>query len=279
MTTPPHSRPSLKPSPRREGMSWSSWVLAVILTVLLAEQFEAVAQDTNSVSQTNEMVQAEETTADSAQTADAAQDESSNGTNAVSGTNQTTAAGPDGRTRRQRRRAQSRPGDPGSNRAPSSSTADLSSAGSSLDYSAFRLVATRNIFDPNRAPRTSRAPSQPAKTTESFTLVGTLSYEKGSFAFFDGTSSDYKKAVKTNDSIAGYTIAAISNDSVKLEQNTNVVQLAVGTQMRRQDDGSWAQLAVSEPVTVTSSSSTTSSTPSAADNDILMKLKMRREKE
>ena len=28
------------------------------------------------------------------------------------------------------------------------------------------------------------------------TLVGTMTYEKGTFAFFDGSSSEYRKALK-----------------------------------------------------------------------------------
>ena len=60
-----------------------------------------------------------------------------------------------------------------------------------------------------------------------------MSYEKGEFAFFEGTSSDYKKAVKTNDTI-GYKVESITPDSVKLAQNTNVLQLAVGAQLHRQ---------------------------------------------
>jgi hypothetical protein len=151
---------------------------------------------------------------------------------------------------------------------------------SSLDYAAFRLVADRNIFDPNRSPRTSRPSGAAPKTSDSFTLVGTMSYEKGDFAFFDGTSADYKKAVRTNDTIAGYKVAAIATDSVKLAQNTNVLELAVGAQLRRRDDGTWARSATSESYAAAPSGTTTSSSAtSAADNDVLKKMMMRRDKE
>jgi hypothetical protein len=107
-----------------------------------------------------------------------------------------------------------------------------------------------------------------------------MSYEKGNFAFFDGTRSDYKKAVKTNDTIAGYKIAAIAADSVKLAQNTNVLELAVGAQLRRRDDGTWARSATSESYAAAPSGTTTSSSAtSAADNDVLKKMMMRRDKE
>jgi hypothetical protein len=272
----------LRPVSRQAAKSCRRVAFAAVLA-LLAGRFLAAAQETSLLPQTNEVMQADDAGADAAQNGDSLPEDQASSTNSISDTNQTThamALGPDGRARRQRRRAaQSHPRDTASSR-PKPNGGDTNSASSPLAYSAFRLVAERNIFDPNRAPHSSRPTAQPAKATDSFTLVGTLSYEKGEFAFFDGTSSDYKKAVKTNDVIAGYKIAAISNDSVKLEQNTNIVELAVGTQMRRREDGSWTHVAAAETYQPASSGATApSSTPSAADNDVLMKLKLRREKE
>jgi hypothetical protein len=273
----------LRPLSRQSARCLRHVAFAMVMA-LLAGPSVVAAQETNLLSQTNDVMQADDAGTDAAQSGDSLPEDQASSTNSVSETNQTTqttALGPDGRARRQRRKAaQSHPRDTASSRAPKPGAGDTNSTSSPLAYSAFRLVADRNIFDPNRAPRTTRPGAQPAKATDSFTLVGTLSYEKGEFAFFDGTSSDYKKAVKTNDVIAGYKIAAISNDSVKLEQNTNVVELAVGTQMRRREDGSWTHVAAAESYQPASSGPTASSSaPSAADNDVLMKLKLRREKE
>ena len=66
-----------------------------------------------------------------------------------------------------------------------------------------------------------------------------MSYEKGTFAFFDGTSSDYKKALKLTDSIAGYKVTNIAPNSVKLASGTNELELSVGAQLRREEDGPW----------------------------------------
>ena len=71
------------------------------------------------------------------------------------------------------------------------------------------------------------------------TLVGTMTYEKGTFAFFDGTSSDYKKALKLTDTIAGYKVTTIAPNGVKLASGTNEVELSVGAQLRREEDGPW----------------------------------------
>jgi hypothetical protein len=71
--------------------------------------------------------------------------------------------------------------------------AEETNAPSRSDYTSFRIIAERNIFNPNRSGRagrnaTRREPEK-RKRVESFALVGTLSYEKGQFAFFDGASS------------------------------------------------------------------------------------------
>src|SRR5690348_14727991 len=67
-------------------------------------------------------------------------------------------------------------------------------------YDAFRLISQRNIFNPNRsmagAAPVARASAPPAVRIESFSLLGTMQYEKGNFAFFDGTSSRYKMVAK-----------------------------------------------------------------------------------
>jgi len=66
-----------------------------------------------------------------------------------------------------------------------------------LSFEAFKVIAQRNIFDPSRsAPGASRddRPKERPKPTEAFTLLGSISYEKGDFAFFDGTRSEYRES-------------------------------------------------------------------------------------
>ena len=109
------------------------------------------------------------------------------------------------------------------------------------DYQSFKIIADRNIFDPNRSSRSSRTRTegpQPARV-ESFALVGTMSYQNGTYAFFDGTGSSYRKAVKTGDTIAGHKVADISADRVTLEANGQQIELSVGVQMKKQDEGEW----------------------------------------
>ena len=66
-----------------------------------------------------------------------------------------------------------------------------------------------------------------------------MGYEKGPVAFFEGTRSDYQKVLKKNDTIAGFTVAAIEPAAVKLTTATNSMELHVGMQLRREDEGDW----------------------------------------
>ncbi len=153
------------------------------------------------------------------------------------------------------------------------------------DYQSFKIITDRNIFDPNRSSRSSRTGTErprPARI-ESFALVGTMSYENGTYAFFDGTGSSYRKAIRTGDTIAGYKVADISADRVKLEANGQQIELNVGVQMRKQDEGEW-QLAGRAESFGTSSPATaaTEKTESASggeESDVLKKLIQKREQE
>jgi hypothetical protein len=150
-------------------------------------------------------------------------------------------------------------------------------------YVSFKLIAERNIFNTTRVPRTNRAsPAEgrrPARV-DTFTLVGTLTYEKGPYAFFDGSSSEYRKVVETGHTIAGHKIAAIMPQSVKLTRGTNTVELYVGAQMRR-EDSDWevhdqgrasrnaAAAAASDPPTATA----------ADESDVIKRLMQQRDQD
>ena len=153
------------------------------------------------------------------------------------------------------------------------------------DYQSFKIITDRNIFDPNRSSRSSRTRTEaprPARV-ESFALVGTMSYVNGTYAFFDGTGSAYRKAAKTGDTIAGHKIAEIAADRVKLEANGQQIELSVGVQMKKQDEGEW-QLAgraessgTSSPATATAEK--TDGASGGEESEVLKKLMQKREQE
>ena len=83
------------------------------------------------------------------------------------------------------------------------------------DYPAFSgFVTDRNIFDPNRVPHpfTRRACGRgfrtraTASSAPAFSLVGTMSYQKGYFAFFSGNDDELKSVLPVSGKIAGYTV-------------------------------------------------------------------------
>jgi len=115
-----------------------------------------------------------------------------------------------------------------------------------------------------------------------------MSYEKGEFAFFDGTSSDYRKALKLSDMIAGYKVADITPTAVSLASGTNELKLGVGMQLRREEEGPWRLSSQSTSYSSTSASNSTStstasnsqsSTSSDADSDVIKRLMQRRQQE
>jgi hypothetical protein len=112
------------------------------------------------------------------------------------------------------------------------------------DFSAFKIIVDRNIFDPNRRPRVVAADAP--KIVDWFALTGTFSYGKGSFAVFDGSGSDYHKVLEPGGTIAGYTLTNIGQTAATLISGTNRVKLNVGMQMRRNEDGKWEAGAASE---------------------------------
>jgi len=166
------------------------------------------------------------------------------------------------------------------------------------DYGAFgRFISDRNIFDSARYPRTPgtpvrRTPSRPRSApVPMFTFVGSMSYGKGTFAFFDGNNSEYRKALQTSGQIAGYTVKEISLDSVKLEAGGKQIEMKVGAQLRQESRDEWQLVGASAatPITADSSaptasaaSTTTSSvapSSSVEANEVLKRLMKLREQE
>jgi hypothetical protein len=122
-----------------------------------------------------------------------------------------------------------------------------------------------------------------------FSLAGTMSYRKGMFAFFNGTSSDYQKALQEGGTIAGYTVAKITFDSVQLQAAGKEIEMKVGSAMR-QEGGSWelAQPGEWTPASETDTGNenqNTNETPaltlpaSGATSDVLKRLMERRQQE
>jgi len=167
-----------------------------------------------------------------------------------------------------------------------------------------RRVAERNIFDPDRQPRT-RGESRPipkpvvavAADAPEMGLVGVMTFPKGTFAFFDGNAAEYRKTLQLQALIAGHTVTAITPQSVTLsESNGPPVLLKVGQRLRKDAEGVWKLAAggTGEAFTrssgsvgagsgAASSSSSSSATSTTEDppgsDEILKRLLKKREQE
>ena len=175
--------------------------------------------------------------------------------------------------------------------APAQSTNDSSTT----DFSSFQVIVDRNIFNPDRYGPTGNYHPR-SYSVPTFSLAGTMSYRKGMFAFFNGTSDEYRKALQQGGTIAGYTIGKITFESVQLQSSGKTIDMKVGAAMRREGSewvlsapGEWGDLSASGTEaasgsetsggTSTNVPSSTSSPSSGAESDVLKRLMEKREQE
>jgi len=167
-------------------------------------------------------------------------------------------------------------------RAEETNVVPSSVPASRFDFNAFRLIAQRNIFDPHRTPnsdgsRVTRREPDRRMRMESFALVGTMSYEKGRYAFFEGTSSDYHKVLQPAEAIAGFKLADVTPDSVKLEStNGQAIELRVGMGMKKREEDEWQ---VAESVESSGSAGASGAGAGGGSDDVLKRLMQQREQE
>ena len=152
----------------------------------------------------------------------------------------------------------------------------------------FRIILERNIFNQNRSPRTAardEGRARPAPVVQALSLVGTMSFEKGDFAFFDGTNPEYKKPLQEGDKIAGYEVKEINPSCVKIANATNQFEIKVGQQLRREGEGEWQLSTSREPVRAVSGDATaqsyrdTTAGSSGSEDEALKRLMEKRAKE
>lgn len=112
-------------------------------------------------------------------------------------------------------------------------------------FKPFAIITERNVFNANRhaaeAPAPAAAAPKPARPpkVEAFALLGTLISERGAVAFFDGTSTAYRRAVEPGDQLGSHTVAAIEHDRVTLRDGDRELCLPLKMQFRREGEGEW----------------------------------------
>ncbi len=134
-------------------------------------------------------------------------------------------------------------------------------------FDAFKNVPDRNIFNSRRfAGRTTETAAPPPTirrdpVIETFSLLGTLDYPKGSVAFFEGSSASHRKAVAVGETIGDCKITSVEANLVRLVSADKPLELKVGYMLRREDQGEWKMREAERPSDYGSSSSSGFSSP------------------
>jgi hypothetical protein len=101
-------------------------------------------------------------------------------------------------------------------------------------FDAYRIVATRNIFDPDRIPTETNAPppsrvtERPATAVDYVTLTGILVNGGKTLAFFSGSRPDYDKVTGVDGDIAGAKISKITPENIEVNRAGRKIVVAVG---------------------------------------------------
>jgi hypothetical protein len=144
-----------------------------------------------------------------------------------------------------------------------------SNADSRPGFGSFQVIERNNIFNPNRRPPRTDRRSQPQVRIYTFTLNGTMTYENKGYAFFGGNGVNRSQPFAPADSINGYKIAEITNNTVKLAAASNeFITLKVGMQMRKEENGPWKLVAssVRDELPASSGSTDASSDDNSGDS-------------
>jgi len=115
---------------------------------------------------------------------------------------------------------------------------------SSPEFSSFKIILERNIFDSDRRPfreNSDRSKPRPnPQQTDRFVLLGVLIHNENSLAFFEGSQKEYRKEFRPGESIAGYRITDISTVKVTLEKKGRQIPLLIGQGMSSTDGEDWS---------------------------------------
>ena len=147
-------------------------------------------------------------------------------------------------------------------------------------YDNFKMVQTRDIFDPDRSrdltlqsdiPR--RGESRPVATpppvvataSDYVELTGVMTTEQETFAFFAGSQPEYNKVVAVNGSIAGATITKITSAGIDVARNGRQVTVPVGWTVPLNDSATPALPPSAAPAPVAASTAGTSLSAPSVD--------------
>ena len=98
-------------------------------------------------------------------------------------------------------------------------------------YDSFRLIHTRNVFDPDRRPvrPVNSAPAAVGPTRADYAaLTGTMLSAEKSYAFFSGSRPEFNKVLSVHDNFANATITGITGQSIEIERGGKRTAILIG---------------------------------------------------
>ena len=109
------------------------------------------------------------------------------------------------------------------NAAPAKSAPTPAAVVARQTFESFRMIQSRNIFDPSRQPIRPASTYQsqtsaPVARTDYAALTGTLVTEDKQLAFFSGSRADFNKVLPVNSTIAGFKITRITTSEVEVDR-------------------------------------------------------------
>ena len=156
-------------------------------------------------------------------------------------------------------------------------------------FDTFRPIAEQNIFNPNRVGRSARTRrTEAARPPEdAISLVGTMEYEKGYFAFFDSPNAKFRGVLAQGGVVADFTVKQVSASRVELAHGDQTLSLQIAQQLTRVDGGDWTVSAVparieestATPVDASSSAPANPTAIPADASDTLKRLMEQRQKQ
>lgn len=164
-------------------------------------------------------------------------------------------------------------------------------------FARYEVVIERNIFDPNRRPRTraETANAEPVEQRETVNLVGTWISNRETLAFLEGSRPEHSGASALGSVLDGWRLTEVSAGRVVLEKEENKIEWPVGHRLERSPGGEWelggtATAVSSRPSRsspggrssasggVTSSAASAAPSPAGAE-DLLQRMRERRQRE
>ena len=150
---------------------------------------------------------------------------------------------------------------------PSPSPAAASNNGGPQTYDSFRLVHTRNVFDPDRRPLRPAGASSPAAAVtraDYVALTGIASDGEKSLAFFSGSRVEFNTVIPVNSKVAGATLTKITPMNVEVERNGRHLVVNIGQTVPLDDKSSPAAAPTDQPATAAPATASAPSTASPA---------------